>query len=288
MVYITELLKGLTGPTGDTGPTGNIGMTGPTGTSLNPRGAWIHGEDYYTGDYVTSESSVDPQITSIWVCVQDKLESTEIPKNDLDYWTEIEVMSGDDGTTGPTGGIGPTGPTGPEGPTGRGPTGPAGPKGDPGEDGDDGDPGQQGPEGPEGPTGFLQFGIPTNNFEGIGAKTEYSTTGSTISGLGSICYLDGNQYYQSAKADDEATSIGKLAIYMGDVDTDVGEFLEFGYYKNEAWDLSPGEPIYVDGMSSGNITQTPPGGGGWVIRIIGYAYSSDVIYFNPDMTYFVV
>jgi len=54
-----------------------------------------------------------------------------------------------------------------------------------------------------------------------------------------------------------------------------------GYYKNTAWSLTIGSPIYLS-TTANTITSTAPSASGNIVRVVGYALASDEIYFNPS------
>ena len=54
-----------------------------------------------------------------------------------------------------------------------------------------------------------------------------------------------------------------------------------GYVYNSTWNWTVGSPLYI-GCSVGQLTQTQPSGSGEFVRVVGYAISADLIYFNPS------
>jgi hypothetical protein len=55
-----------------------------------------------------------------------------------------------------------------------------------------------------------------------------------------------------------------------------------GFIHNSAWNWSAGA-IYVD-TTAGALTQTKPSGSGERVQKVGWAYSADVMFFDPDST----
>jgi hypothetical protein len=140
--FVTDDLRGATGPEGPAGPTGSAGAdgadgaTGPEGPAGPTGPAGADGADGLDG-------ATGP-------------EGPEGPTGPAG----ADGADGLDGATGPEGPAGPTGPAGADGATG--PEGPQGIQGEPGTngtnglngaDGADGADGATGPEGPAGPTG---------------------------------------------------------------------------------------------------------------------------------------
>jgi hypothetical protein len=55
-----------------------------------------------------------------------------------------------------------------------------------------------------------------------------------------------------------------------------------GYVYNSAWNwTSIGGELYLS-TTAGAMTQTQPSGSGDIVRVVGYAISADLIYFNPS------
>jgi hypothetical protein len=56
-----------------------------------------------------------------------------------------------------------------------------------------------------------------------------------------------------------------------------------GYVYNSAWNwTSIGGELYLSSTTAGEMTQTQPSGSGDIVRVVGYAISADLIYFNPS------
>ena len=54
-----------------------------------------------------------------------------------------------------------------------------------------------------------------------------------------------------------------------------------GFFKNTAWSLTIGAPVYLS-TTQNTITSTQPTGSGNIVRVVGYAIAADEIYFNPS------
>jgi hypothetical protein len=54
-----------------------------------------------------------------------------------------------------------------------------------------------------------------------------------------------------------------------------------GFFKNTAWSLTIGAPVYLS-TTANTITSTQPTGSGNIVRVVGYAIAADEIYFNPS------
>ena len=89
-------------------------------------------------------------------------------------------------------------------------------------------------------------------------------------------------------ADAEATTKGMLAIATASISADAtGVFLLRGFFRDDTWTWTVGGDLYCS-TTPGLPTQTAPSATGDIVRIIGQAYSADVIWFNPDNTYIEV
>lgn len=102
---------------------------------------------------------------------------------------------------------------------------------------------------------------------------------------GNLCYLksDGKMWKVSNAA--EATSTGLLALATGAISAEAsGTFRLAGYYTTSG--LTTGAIQYVG--TAGAITGTIPATSGNVVRIVGYAISTTVLYLNPSNDYLVL
>jgi hypothetical protein len=209
-------------------------------------------------------------------------------------------LTGNTGPTGPTGATGSTGNTGPTGPTGAtgttgntGPTGPTGATGSTGNTGPTGPTGATGATGPTGPTGATgPTGVvtfdptPDSDHTGNGVITPYTAGESVV--LPELCYLksDGKMWKADASADTTCNS--KLVLATASISANAaGNFLEYGYFRDDTWAWTVGGLIYVS-ETAGALTQTAPTTSTSIVRRVGYAYSADIIFFNPDGTFIEV
>jgi hypothetical protein len=103
--------------------------------------------------------------------------------------------------------------------------------------------------------------------------------------IGDVCYLNSAGRFAKADADAEATTKGMLVMAMGTISSgSTGYFLLWGFVRDNTWNWTPGAELYVS-CTPGNPTATKPSGGGDVVRIVGWAYNADVVWFKPDATY---
>ena len=100
-------------------------------------------------------------------------------------------------------------------------------------------------------------------------------------GFGCLLHIDSDGNLIMADAD--ATSVIPCTMMALESGTGVKNCLLMGFVKNSSWSLTPGNPVYVS-TTPGQVTQTAPSVSGDKVQIIGYATSSDTIYFKPDFT----
>jgi len=113
-------------------------------------------------------------------------------------------------------------------------------------------------------------------------ETLEMTAGENVS-PGDVCYLksDGKMWKTDANA--EATSKGLVLMAIDTITADnTGTFLVKGKYTTSG--LTAADVMYLS-ATAGAITNTAPSGSGDIVRIIGYALSTTVLYFNPDKSY---
>jgi hypothetical protein len=130
-------------------------------------------------------------------------------------------------------------------------------------------------------SGALVFGTsPTIDTPSLTATL---TAGASLAN-GNLCYMataDGKM--ELTDADAAATSAGLLAMCTATIAEDAtGVFILSGLYTTSG--LTPGATYYISG-TPGAITATAPVGSADVVRVIGYALSSTLLWFNPDNTY---
>jgi hypothetical protein len=83
---------------------------------------------------------------------------------------------------------------------------------------------------------------------------------------------------------DSSTTAGYLALAMESGTGASKELLIRGYFRNNAWNFTPGQQLFVS--DSGTITATVSGyTTGDIIQVVGYADAADKIYFNPSPEY---
>lgn len=102
---------------------------------------------------------------------------------------------------------------------------------------------------------------------------------------GQICYLKSDGFVWLAQANSVSTSGGSLVLLAtGAVSaSSEGVFLLKGFFQDvSVYNMTPCVPQYISADAAGAIVETPPGTETNVVRIVGYAKTSDIIYFDPD------
>jgi hypothetical protein len=95
-------------------------------------------------------------------------------------------------------------------------------------------------------------------------------------------YFNSSSQWVLTDSDAAATATGLIAIALGS--TPSSGMLLRGYVENTSWVWTVGGSIYLSGVA-GSLTQSAPTGTLDIIRIVGYAISSNTIYFTPDNTW---
>ena len=109
---------------------------------------------------------------------------------------------------------------------------------------------------------------------------------TNASGIGAPLFMAANGHLNAASAGSSATSpCVALALDAG---TGSKRVLVHGILRVDSWSwtIGPGTSslIYVS-TTTGAMTQTPPSGTDQVIQPVGWALSTNAIYFAPSMIY---
>lgn len=115
---------------------------------------------------------------------------------------------------------------------------------------------------------------------GSGTIVNWSVSDATTAGT--LYTVKTNGLWTPVDADNEATSIGMLAIALGSNAT-AGMLLQ-GFFYKASHGFTIGLPLYISN-TAGAFSTTRPTGANDYVRIIGYATSANYIYFDPDKTW---
>lgn len=107
--------------------------------------------------------------------------------------------------------------------------------------------------------------------------------GGTIS---RVYTLQSDGKWWAGNAGQTTLTQGMMGLCTGTVTPNsTGNLLLNGFYRSDAWNWNVGSVIMLGTVGAGQMSQTIPGTTGEFLRVLGYAYSADVMYFNPDPTF---
>lgn len=111
-------------------------------------------------------------------------------------------------------------------------------------------------------------------------------TAGTALAFGDICYMGADAKMEKGDADAVANStIWAMCIDATIAEDAAGNFLLVGFARDDTWNWGTlGGTLYLDTVTAGGMTQTAPSGADDVVKIVGYAITADIIYFNPEQT----
>lgn len=116
----------------------------------------------------------------------------------------------------------------------------------------------------------------------VGMSSQYTAGENLV--FGNVCYLksDGKMWKADADAD---TTMPVIAMAAATINADAaGDFLEWGWARDDTWAWTVGGLIYAS-TTSGGLTQTQVSGNGDIHQIVGQATHADRMKFMPDLTY---
>ncbi len=133
---------------------------------------------------------------------------------------------------------------------------------------------------------FNYAAVPTVDHTANGITISAFNLGATIA-LMDLVYLGSSSKWLLTDADAAATAGGVLLgiCLDGGVDTDTTTVCLQGLVRDDTWNWTPGAVLYVDTTTPGQIIATQPSGTDDVIRVVGFAVTADVIYFNASPDY---
>jgi hypothetical protein len=124
-------------------------------------------------------------------------------------------------------------------------------------------------------------GISNAGNTGDGASTTtYGGSSGTNSFAGRVYYYTGVAWLP-ASPNSASANTKMLGVSLGG-NTGVGMCLE-GFVKTDVTNLTPGSRAYIS--TNASVTTTAPTTTGYYSRVIGYAVSSSVIFFDPSKEY---
>lgn len=122
-----------------------------------------------------------------------------------------------------------------------------------------------------------------------GKSTNTFNAGGTIAQFDCV-YLTSSSTWALTDADAIGTA-GNVLIMMAGASGTVSNPLRViepgSWVRNDAWNWTVGGVLYLDTAVAGGLTQTAPSGEDDVVKIVGYAVTADVIYFDPSVNWII-
>ena len=133
-----------------------------------------------------------------------------------------------------------------------------------------------------------EYIIRTNPTTSLTSDGEYFGETITLGGNGTVENLyvwnDASpSNWQLADANSVSTSVGLLGWNV----SSGNEYLIRGYIKNTSWSWTVGAILYIS-TTGGAIASVTSSTSGDVVRIVGFALSSDEIFFDPSQDWIVI
>ena len=129
------------------------------------------------------------------------------------------------------------------------------------------------------PAGGLQIIPPTTDLTWSGITTTV-TVSANDTGFAAALYRASDAFYEA-----DASDISTMPCHCLALETGTGSklVLMFGYIRDDSWTWTPGADIYVD-TDAGELTETQPSVSGDIVQVIGWAFDSNIIFFDRDKT----
>lgn len=116
-------------------------------------------------------------------------------------------------------------------------------------------------------------------------RMEHEFTAAVTLAQGELCYLNSSGEMAKTDADAESTADTLLGIALEAITaTNIGNFLLYGEYDETDLVTTAGAIQYVS-TTEGAITETAPSATGDIVRSVGYALSTTVLFFDPDRSW---
>ena len=133
---------------------------------------------------------------------------------------------------------------------------------------------------------FALDGTPDTDHTSNGPETNTFTAGATITAM-DLVYMGGSSKWLLTDADADTTATGMLAISLeSKTDTQaMNVALSGSFVRDDTFNWTPGAILYVDTVTPGAITATAPSGTADIVRVVGYAVTADVIWFEPSTSW---
>ena len=111
--------------------------------------------------------------------------------------------------------------------------------------------------------------------------------GGSTTVAGGMYYLKGDGTWALTQANAVGKSTSSIAIAVGTNSTTHGMCLRGFINPYSDPEAGTGNPVYMSDTETGRMLATAPSSTGDIVRIIGYQYGPNLIYFNPSNDYIV-
>jgi hypothetical protein len=124
---------------------------------------------------------------------------------------------------------------------------------------------------------------PITELSASGVYGDIVSFGSGTTVAYSCYYFSSTSAWVLTDADAAGSAIGLIGIALSTAPS--SGILLRGYVRNNSWSWATASSLYLNTTTSGGLTTTAPTAANDIIRIVGYAISSNTIYFCPDNTW---
>lgn len=131
-------------------------------------------------------------------------------------------------------------------------------------------------------------GTPDTDHSANGPNTSTFNAGESVTVM-DLVYMHSDGEWHLTDADAASTASGMLAISL-ETKTDGNAMkvaLPGSFVRDDTWNWTIGAILYV-GLTAGQITATAPSATDDVVRVVGWAVTADVIWFQPSSDYATV
>lgn len=130
-------------------------------------------------------------------------------------------------------------------------------------------------------------GTPDTDHSAVGPTTATFNAGETMSELFSV-FMRSDGTWWKTDADSTASSTSMLGVHLFSSTVSAGSpllvALPGSFVRDDSFNFTPGQTIYLS-TTEGSWTTTAPSGTDDVIRVVGFAVTADVVFFNPSSDY---
>jgi len=123
---------------------------------------------------------------------------------------------------------------------------------------------------------------PDTDHTANGPTTDTLNAGTTVA-IGEVVYLasDGEWALTDADATASAEALLGIALEAGTDGNSMEVALPGSFVRDDSWNWTVGATLYLS-TTAGDLTETAPSATDDVVRVVGYAVSADVVYFQPQ------